>query len=327
MSKLYTPLDNQTLRCELCFRHCRIAEGARGFCGVNGSVNGELCSLVYGQPDAMQIDPIEKKPLYHFYPGTNILSLGTIGCNFRCPFCQNSHLSFGKLRPKESVTNKEIIDQALRRNVPVIAFTYNEPTINWLWYRDLAKDAKATGLKTVMVTNGSMSTVVAEEMIRLIDAVNIDLKSGSSSTYRTQLQGNLETVLKSSAFLFKEGVWVELTTLIVPGISSSPKEFSELAGRIQEEIGTNLPWHLSAYHPAHTYVEPATPHSDIEPFREILARKGFCFVYEGNTGYGSDTRCPQCGDIVLSRKGYEVHKNMINGSCGSCGRSIEGRFV
>ncbi len=320
--------DGSDLVCDLCFRHCRIQKGKRGFCGTQKRDGDELLTTVAGHPSALNIDPIEKKPLYHFLPGSDILSVGTVGCNLRCPFCQNNSLVLGKEVPSRSISAEEITVHAAERKIPSIAFTYNEPTVFWPWAREIASLAQVLGIKTVAVSNGDMSEMVAEDMAALIDAMNIDLKCGSGKVYRELLKGDLERVLDNVELFVSRGVWVELTTLIVPGVSDNLQELAELAENIKRRCGTTVPWHLSAFHPAADYYDrKPTEISEIEKGGKVLNESGFQFIYSGNVAVENDTPCPDCGEILISRNIYTTEiKNLSSGICGNCGRKLEGVF-
>lgn len=326
-SSLYT-VDGDKIICNLCFHHCHLADGKRGVCGVNQNSSGELLSLVYGHASAEHIDPIEKKPLYHFAPGKHIYSIGTVGCNFHCPFCQNHSLSFKKAKWKFGpVTNEAMIQKVLDCGCDMLAFTYNEPTVSWLWYRDLAALAQKRGVKTVMVTNGAMSEQVSHEVVQLIDAVNIDLKCGDQRCYSEHLKGEREAVLKTVSSIIEAGVWVELTTLLVPGISDSEADLLRSAEEVLELGGNAVPWHISAYYPSYHYTRPATPPELVLERCELLRKMGFLYIYPGNISAPSETICAGCGALLIRRNGYRVESYLEDGSCSHCGRALEGRLL
>lgn len=327
MSTLFEPTEKGVI-CHLCFRHCTIPKNKTGFCGVNENKEGELHSRVYGKPDAIQIDPIEKKPLFHVAPNSSILSIGTMGCNFRCPFCQNASLSMQKSPNTLSpMSNQELIKLAQERHISALAFTYNEPSINWLWYRDLAELAKEHGMCTVMVTNGSMSHEAAVEMVTLIDAFNIDLKCGSNDCYSSVLHGDRESVLRNVEYFVSHSVWVELTTLLVTSLSDSESDLHHSAQEIAAIAGYSIPWHVSAYHPAHHYDKvPTTPKLVMER-AELLKSEGFHFVYTGNIGGSNNTSCPKCGALLIERSRYSTMSYLDNGKCPHCSRTLEGRLL
>lgn len=327
MNNLYRKQEKGII-CDICFRHCFLREGAKGFCGVNCNKDGVLTSLAFGNPVAVHVDPIEKKPLFHFFPGSETLSIGTWGCNFRCPFCQNSTLSFGKNRPVLKKYSLDfLMEEIVHANTSIVAFTYNEPTVSWLWYREVAEKVKQSGLKTVMVTNGAMSSEVAVEVGELIDAVNIDLKCGSSTHYKNILQGSREQVLQNISYLHEVGTWIELTTLLVPAISDSEDDLLLSAKEIKQRVGNHIPWHLSAYHPAYDYEEPATDPALVEERVALLQSLGFSFVYPGNILSPADTFCPDCHSVVLKRRGYHVSKEGREGRCPHCHYQLPGRFM
>lgn len=299
-----------------------------GICGVNRNSGGRLESLVYGHASAEHIDPIEKKPLYHFAPGKQIYSIGTVGCNFHCPFCQNSTLSFKKANWQfDSVSNESMIQKVIDCGCDMIAFTYNEPTVSWLWYRDLAELAHKEGIGTVMVTNGAMSEQVRDEVILLIDAVNVDLKCGDQNCYKRDLKGDRDGVLNNISVLIKSRVWVELTTLLVPEISDSKDDLVRSAEEILELGGETVPWHLSAYYPSYKYHEPATSAELVRKRCDLLRSMGFLYVYAGNIQECAETVCVNCGNLMIRRNGYRVESYMKNGCCSQCGRVLEGRLL
>ncbi len=327
MNPFFHCTDNIVV-CDLCFRHCNILPGETGFCGVQKNINNTLITTVANHPSAINIDPVEKKPLYHFLPGTEILSVGTIGCNLRCPFCQNSSLVRETRVPSQTVTAQDLVNLAIERNTPAIAFTYNEPTVFWPWAREIAALAHTQNIKTVAVTNGEMSRQVAEDMTTLIDAVNIDIKCASQERYRSTLKGKLNRVLSNIEFLFSNNVWVELTTLIVPDVSNSPEEFSELAETVKDLIGNAVPWHITAFYPAAEFSDrKPTRIDEIETFESILNKLGFLYVYSGNINREDPTLCPRCKKKLIIRNRYTIISNYLqNGRCLHCGREIEGVF-
>lgn len=317
--------EGEYIVCHLCFRRCRLGPEKRGFCGVNENSNSQLTFLSYGRPAAMHCDPIEKKPLYHVRPGTSIFSIGTTGCGFTCPFCQNASLARGAaITEGRQYSNDEILDKVQAQDSHAIAFTYNEPCHSWLWYRDLAYAAKKRGMLTVMVTNGSMSPVVCEDMIDCIDAVNIDLKSGSNLVYREQLGGNRSDVIENIATLHSAGVWVELTTLLVSEMSDSVQDMQASANEIYDLVGGSIPWHLSAYYPAHQYRAPATPRDIVLQRCDQLRDHGFSYVYAGNIAVVQNTHCCHCQTVLISRQGYQVKNMLKDGACPLCLRPMEG---
>ncbi len=315
--------------CELCFRHCKIPLGKTGFCGVQENRNGSLHTTVSNRPSVLYVDPIEKKPLYHFLPGTEILSIGTVGCNLRCPFCQNCALSFEKVPSLRKVKTEEIFRLVEKSSTPSIAFTYNEPTMFWPWAREISIEAKKRGIKTVFVSNGEMSEIVANDMVGKIDAVNIDIKSSSDQQYREILKGNIETVFRNIEIMLNGGVWVELTTLIVPDFNDSREQFLKLARRVKSEFGTSIPWHISAFHPAALYKNRhSTPSKKIIELVDIAEATGITYCYSGNISEEISTKCNNCGKVLIQRKRYNTENFGVTpkGVCTSCGSPIEGVF-
>jgi len=270
--------------CKLCSHYCQIAEGKDGLCGVNSNVNGTLTCKVYGYPSALHVDPIEKKPLYHFLPHTNTLSLGTIGCNFRCPFCQNWQLSQTKeLSAKEYISPKEIVKLAIYHHCESISYTYNEPSIFFPYAKDIAIEAKKIGLKNIMVSNGFMSKEVCEEIPQYIDAINIDIKSFNHDYYKKTLKGDLDIVLKNSKNLKKNGLHVEITTLIIPDVNDSVEEIEQIAKFIANDLGEDTPWHLSAFHPDYKMLQTQrTPLETLKKAYTIAKKHNIQNVYLGN---------------------------------------------
>ncbi len=339
---LYRPLDKKCVQCLACAHYCKIAAGATGICGVRLNDGGELKLLVYGRPCAVNIDPIEKKPLYHFLPGTEILSLGTFGCNFRCDFCQNWDISqmtrqgsglkndWEKLLARlDELSPAQAADLAIARHCPSIAYTYNEPII-WSEYAvDIAKEAKTRGLKNVFVSNGYFTPESLEYVAPYLDAVNVDLKSFSEDFYRRACGAKLAPVLDGIRALRGQGVLVELTTLVIPGLNDSEEELRQIAEFIAG-LDKNIPWHISAFHGAYKLAErEPTGWSSLERAYQIGKDAGLRFVYVGNarSDARSQTRCPDCDELLIERGYMSVKKNYLRaGQCGKCGARIAGIF-
>jgi len=339
----------QTVACELCCHFCRINNEGVGICGVRKNINGKLISLVYGHPAAMNIDPIEKKPLFHFLPGSSAFSLGTLGCNFRCDNCQNweisqifsspltrgdkgglysinktpssSPLSGGELSPRE------IVDQALASGCRSIAYTYNEPTVFAEYALDIMKIAKKNNLKNVWVSNGYMSQICLEAILPYLDAANIDLKSMDEKFYIKNCGAKLQPILKNLIALRKAGVHLEITTLVIPKLSDDPAMLKQAAKFIAHELGDEVPWHLSRFSPEVSWKLKTTPETDEEAiFRayEIGKQAGLKYVYVGNVS-GTDkenTYCPACGQLAIKRLGYDITRHDNNGRCAKCGKDL-----
>lgn len=272
------------LTCRLCSHYCRLKEGQSGICGVNENIDGTLVCKVYGYPTALHVDPIEKKPLYHFLPHTQTLSLGTIGCNFRCPFCQNWQLSQAKeFSKKNYISPKEIVELALHHKCKSISYTYNEPTIFFPYIKDIAIEAKKFGLKNIMVSNGCMSKEVCKEMPLYIDAINIDIKSFDENYYKKTLKGDLYVVLENTQFLKKKGLHVEITTLYIPQLDEN--QIENIASFISCKLGVGTIWHISAYHPDYNMMDTEKTPIDILKKAFYIGKKhGIKNIYLGNIG-------------------------------------------
>lgn len=285
-AKWWHKVDGDRVECTLCPRRCSIPEGSTGYCGIRKNKGGELFSLAYELPTALQIDPIEKKPLRHFLPGTKTFSAGTFGCNLGCLFCQNSHLSRGTYGKQtfRTVTPEEMVKLALQHKCESLTFTYNEPSI-WAEYAiDCFKLAQEAGLKTVLVTNGFISREAAEELYPLTDAANIDVKAMSEEFYRTMCNAALQPVLESCTYFQRElGKHLEITNLVIPGKNDDPEQIKALLDWVENELGLDQPIHFSAYFPAYKYHEsPRTPAKKIREICAYAFSRGFSRVYAGN---------------------------------------------
>ena len=326
MTEFYKKNSDGTITCLLCKHYCKIKEGKVGVCGVNMNREGRLHNLVYGNLAALHVDPIEKKPLYHFLPGTTALSLGTVGCNMKCPFCQNWQISqTNNIKNSTRVTPQELVDAALRYKSSTIAYTYNEPTIFYPFARDVAMLAKEHGLKNIFVTNGIMSDEVIEDMKGLIDACNVDYKSNNEEYYKKVLKSPF-VVKENLVKLKKAEIWVEVTTLVVPGVNDSREELAEMAKFIASELGEDTPWHVNAFHPDYKMKDtPPTSPVQLLVAEEEARKAGLKYVYVGNLGLENVTYCPKCGAELIKRHGYYIVSNIIeNGHCPYCKTKIEG---
>jgi len=316
------------IKCLLCRHYCNLSEGQIGICGVNKNENGELKNLVYGKLAALNIDPIEKKPLYHFLPGSKALSLGTVGCNLKCPFCQNWQISqTGDLSFSETVTPEQVVALALEKKCQTIAYTYNEPTVFYPFAHDTALLAKQYGIKNIFVSNGMESPEVIADMSNKIDAFNIDLKSFNPDFYKKTLKGKLEYVLDTLKLIKRSGFWLEVTTLIVPGENDSEKELNEIAAFISKELGHETPWHISAFYPTYKMTDKErTSGTALATAYEIGLKHGLKYIYKGNVAEPGITKCPSCQRELIVRNGYFVTKNVLTekGTCPYCNTKIEG---
>lgn len=311
--------------CLLCPHHCHIEEGKTGICRVRKNTGGTLYALTYGKISSLALDPIEKKPLYHFYPGREILSIGSVGCNFRCPFCQNWHISQVGVEefPLRNVTPEMLLEVAKREGSIGISFTYNEPFIWWEFVYDVALRFRKEGLKTVLVTNGYVEREPLEELLPLIDAMNIDLKSIDEDFYRKHCKARLSPVLATIEASWKTGVHIELTHLVVTGLNDTLEGIQRLVDWIAA-LSPTIPLHISRYFPAYELSHPPTP----LPFLEeafAIAREKLSFVYLGNVWdeRKSSTFCPSCGNVIIVRQGYNVRIVGLDGSrCRFCGVNL-----
>lgn len=326
----YGKLKNKVVQCYRCPNFCKLKPGERSFCRTRINRNGKLYTLAYSNPCAVHIDPVEKKPLFHFLPGTQVLSIATAGCTFRCKYCQNWEIS--QFRPEETVnyalSPQEVVNQAKRYKTPSIASTYSEPTAFYEYMYDTSKLAKKAGIRATMHSNGSINTEPLEELCVYLDAANIDLKFFNDDKYDKISHGNLATVLETLETLQKKGVHLEITNLVVPSINDDEKEIKKMATWIFEHLGRNVPFHFSRFYPMYKLKNlPPTPVKTLELARNIAMEVGLNYVYIGNVpGHpGENTYCPGCGRAVIKRKGYIITENNLkDGKCGFCGRKIEG---
>jgi len=315
--------------CTLCQHYCKIKEGKTGICGVNKNIGEKIECLVYGYPSAINVDPIEKKPLYHFLPGSKTFSLGTVGCNFHCSFCQNWGISQEHhIDTSHYYAPEEIVALALKHECESIAYTYNEPTIFYPYARDIALEAKKHGLKNVYVSNGYESNEMIEDMEGIIDAINIDLKSFDEKYYAKSLGGNLQKVLENIKRFHQKDIWMELTSLIVPTKNDSQEELAKMASFIKNELGEDVPWHITAFHP--DYKDKDLPPTSLESLRQAYAiakSYGLNYVYLGNVADETPTRCPSCNEVLIERSYFSPTKNLLQGNkCFKCQRAIAGVF-
>ncbi|NPA10664.1 MAG: AmmeMemoRadiSam system radical SAM enzyme [Epsilonproteobacteria bacterium] len=328
--KYYETLGDK-IRCLLCRHHCVLKEGQVGICGVNKNEGGELKNLVYGHPSSLNIDPVEKKPLFHFLPSTTTLSFGTVGCNFKCPFCQNWQIAHtNEVNESIYVSPEQMVALALEHNTRSISYTYNEPSIFYPYARDIGVLAKEKGLKNIFVTNGFESVYEIEDMKNWVDACNVDLKSFKSEYYKKVLKGRLEDVLDTIKRLKDAGIWQEITTLIVPGDNDSDEELTQIAEFIAS-VGVEIPWHISRFHPDYKVTnKPPTPPQTLLRAYEIGKKAGLKYVYLGNVAAPVITYCPKCGEELIKRTIFTVEKNILvidetgKAHCPKCNETIQG---
>ena len=326
----YKELENKSVQCDLCPRECKIKEGEKGYCKVRHNVNGKLSSLVYSKIAALQIDPIEKKPLFHFYPGSRVFSFGTLGCNLRCTYCQNWNIS--QTAPdeenQEDISPEEIIDLAIKRKCKIIAATYNEPTIFYEFMLDVFKIAKERGLKTVVVSNGFINEKPLKLLLKYTDAFNIDLKGFDKKFYTKLTTAWLNPVLDTIKKIKESGRWLEITNLIIPTKNDKLEIIRELCKWINENLGDDVPLHLSAFFPTYHLLDlPPTPRSTLDMAFDIAKEEHLHFVFQGNVRGEENSFCPKCGELIIERSGYRILQNKIKkGKCSRCSASITGRF-
>lgn len=333
---LSKPLDKGVIECKACSHHCKIQPGKTGICGVRYNADGKLYLLVYGRAAAQNIDPMEKKPLFHFYPGSSIFSFGTMGCNFRCLFCQNWDISqFHKEHTPEEILEagiplspEQIVNYCLENRIPAVAFTYNEPGIFFEYAYDTAKLAKEKGLKTVYVSNGFESREALDKILPYVDAINIDLKGATDDFYIKICGGHIQPVKDNIKYLWEKGMWVEVTTLIVTNQNEDEKGLTEIA-EFLASVSVDMPWHISRYFPAWKMTEPPTHPAILEKAYQIGKKAGLRYVYVGNIDLENreHTYCPKCGALVIERYGYSVENHLKGDRCPKCGVKIAGCFI
>ena len=331
-ARFYDKKEDNKVKCYLCAHGCVIDPRKRGICMVRENRDGVLYSLVYGKIISQNVDPIEKKPLFHFLPGSRSYSIATVGCNFQCEHCQNFEISqWPRVEKKEipgrEVTPADIVAGARDSGCASISYTYTEPTIFGEFAYDTAVLARQEGIRNVFVSNGFMTEKSAAILGEVLDADNIDLKSFSDSFYRKICKARLQPVLDTIARMKELGVWLEVTTLIIPGLNDSDQELKELAGFIKE-VGPDIPWHVSAFYPTYKMLNrPRTPAQTLRRARQIGLEAGLRYVYTGNIPGedGEKTFCYACGALVIDRFGYTIrHNYLTDGKCAQCGAAIDG---
>jgi len=335
-------LKSKTVKCLACSHYCIIQNNSTGLCGIRKNINGKLYLLVYGKAAAVNIDPVEKKPLYHFLPGSKIFSFGTLGCDFGCLFCQNWDISqptreirFDENRDKilekllencQDLKPKQIVEYCKKQSLPSIAYTYNEPAVFFEYAYDTAKLAKKHGIKNVFVSNGYESKESLKKIKKYLDAANIDLKSFSEEFYLSICKARLEPVLKNIESFHKLGIWTEVTTLIIPTKNDSEKELTQIA-EFLASVSKAIPWHVTAFHPDYKMLDvPPTPLSTLLKAYKIGKKAGLKYVYVGNVMAGKyeNTYCPKCNSLSIERHGFfKIKNNLDKGKC-KCGYELEG---
>ncbi|HOO56844.1 MAG TPA: AmmeMemoRadiSam system radical SAM enzyme [bacterium] len=329
----YDKLENRMIQCRMCPKECRVGDAERGFCGNKENRGGKYVTLAYGHPCALNNDPIEKKPLFHFLPGTNAISLAEAGCNFDCKFCQNWQIS--QARPEQvhgyDLMPADVVALAARAGSPTIAYTYGEPTVFYKSMYDTAALGKEKGIRSVMISNGYINPEPMKALCGVLDAVKVDFKAYSEAFYSKQCLGHLKPVLDTLVLLRGRGMWFELVYLMIPTLNDDPDEIKEMAGWIMDNLGPDVPMHFSRFHPQYKLknLQP-TPLKSLERARDICMGAGMNFVYIGNVpGHAAEnTYCPNCGGIAIKRYGYVIQQNNVkNGKCGSCGYVLPGVWI
>jgi pyruvate formate lyase activating enzyme len=330
LARYQEKLTDKAVRCHLCPHNCTIHEGKQGICQTRINRNGELYTIAYGNPCSISIDPMEKKPLFHFLPGTDIYSLATAGCNFRCLNCQNWHISQSSpsMLNNYDLQPEELVENALNQNTNSIAFTYTEPTVFYEYMYDTAKIAHEKGIKTVLISNGYINEKPLTELCPYLDAANIDLKCFDDAKYHQLTGGPLQPVLDTLKTLKEKGVWLEITNLLVPGYSDNPDMIQKMCDWLVENDFSDTPLHFSRFFPTYK-LDQLSPTSEkkLMKAKEIAEKSGMKFVYIGNLPglHEENTFCPRCKQLLIERSGYVIKKKVIqNNLCPSCGESIPG---
>jgi len=326
----YKRLDSLRIECEICSRRCQIADLERGYCGNKENRGGKYYTLIYNKVCAAHIDPIEKKPLFHYLPGTTAFSIATAGCNFDCKFCQNWRIA--QFRPEQvdhhDLTPRQAIETCQRNNCPTIAYTYSEPTVFYTYMYDIAKMARESGIGSVMISNGFMNEKPLKELCKQLTGVKIDLKSFSEEFYHTYCSAELEPVLETLKRLKEIGIWFEIVNLIIPTLNDDPEGLRQVCSWVKANLGPDVPIHFSRFHPMYKIKNlPRTPIKTLEMARSIALETGLHYPYIGNVpGHeGENTYCPSCKKVLIRRVGYVILKNYIeDGFCKFCRYPIPG---
>ena len=330
---LYEANADGSVRCHLCSHHCVIPDGRVGLCRVRQNIGGTLYALSYGQIISQCVDPIEKKPLYHFYPGSKAYSIATLGCNFHCKWCQNWHISQiqrgQRVEIDRFVAPSDVVAEAQYTGSLSIAYTYTEPTVFFEYAYDTAQLAQAAGLANIYVTNGYMSEDMLAIFQRTLDGANVDLKTFRKKTYQQYIGARLQPVLDNLVKMRELGIWLEVTTLVIPDVNDDPEELRDIAVFLAQELGTDTPWHISRFFPQYRMTDrPPTPLATLQRAQEIGFEEGLRYVYVGNVAGNNDTYCPNCGQVLIRRYGYAVRiENLVAGRCRDCGTSIAGVWM
>ncbi len=331
-ANFYQKLENNAVLCNLCPRYCRIKPDQYGYCFVRQNIDGKLYAIAYGRPYAVNVDPIEKKPLFHFLPGSRILSIGTAGCNMGCKYCQNCDISKAKFDQKKTIDlpPNRVVQLALHYDATGIAYTYNEPTIFAEYAMDTATLGQEQQLKNVMVTNGYITGEAINDVYQNMDAANVDLKGFTKDFYQRLTSSKLEPVLNTLISLYKKGIWIELTNLIIPSYNDEHEQVKRMSEWIINKLSPYVPVHFTAFHPDYKlkHLPPTTPTTLLE-MRKLALEVGLKYVYVGNIANedASSTYCHNCGSLLIRRSWHKTYlKDLENGNCKNCGQSIPGVF-
>ena len=328
----YEKLDDLRLECRLCPRKCQVGDTEVGYCGVRENCRGEYFTLVYGNPCAVNIDPIEKKPFYHFYPGSDAFSIATAGCNVNCEFCQNWQIS--QVGPRQTDNRRlppgELVRLCQEHKAPIIAYTYSEPIVFFEYMLEAARCGKGQGLKNVVITGGYINPEPLRELLGTVDAVKVDLKAFSEKYYSEVVHGELKPVLQALEAMVAAGTWTEIVYLVVPGLNDDRGEVAQMCRWIARELGQDVPVHFSRFYPQYKLRDlPPTPVKTLTELWKLAQDSGLKYSYVGNVpGHpGENTYCPQCEEIVIKRTGYSVSTSGLEGGkCKKCGSGISGRW-
>ena len=331
---LYEKKSNNTVRCSLCAHKCIIKENRSGICHVRQNKDGQLFSLTYERIIASNLDPVEKKPLFHFHPGTKTYSIAAAGCNFICSFCQNFNISqiprSSNVIPGEKIGPESIVEAALNSGADSISYTYTEPTIYFELAYDTAKLASNAGLQNIFVSNGFMTEECIDKILPYLHAINIDLKSYSNDFYKNICGAKLEPVLKNIGFMYKKGVWVEVTTLLINGYNDSYEEIENLSNFLVD-IDPYIPWHISRFHPDFKFTNVnVTNEKSLLSAMNIGLKNGLKYIYIGNVlgNKAENTFCHKCGNLLIARRGFTMTKiSLESGNCNICGTKIPGIWI
>ena len=329
-ARWYKRLPKKRVSCQLCPKQCRVDDTERGFCGVRENRGGTYVTLVHGRPCALNMDPIEKKPLFHMLPGSWTFSLATAGCNMDCRACQNWQIS--QSRPEQvraiDLPPTELVKRARANGSGIISYTYTEPVVYLEYVIDSARAARKAGLRNCMITGGSIEPAPLEEALQVLDAVKVDLKSFSAATYRTHCKGELKPVLRAIEQVKKSGRWLELVYLVIPTINDSEAEVKKMVRWVKGTLGRDVPVHFTRFHPDYQLKHlPPTPYSTLKRCHQLARAEGLRFSYVGNiySQDGENTRCPGCGEPVIERRGFTVKVNRLKGgACPKCKAKLPG---